>query len=334
MALWTNDARKMDRADQYFASINPMAAKIIESKKRVIRSFSQGKWDKMSVAEQENEINKSIILPEATSRYKSMLPVTLPEYCTSVFPSMAINTGQKVVKNSEEEWQDEHSSPFSWETKSQMNLTLPQKTIPNSVLKDKNNEIQKGKKEEPPKENLLSKPLKKIEPKAPSAVISNTQHQTIPSKVNHQRISEKAVVTRQPLRHIDSPPDEKFECSESELSKQKYGLISGERKKTSIPMKPKLTSRINPRSSLTLDGAIRNLEVAMKEEEVRKKHFNKNNAQESTTKMQFENCASSSSISSKSENDPVEDAPLLKKKTYIDDDDSIRKSGFDFLDNW
>lgn len=46
----------------------------------------------------------------------------------------------------------------------------------------------------------------------------------------------------------------KIECSESEISKPKYGLISGERKKTSIPMKPKLTSRINPRASLTLDG--------------------------------------------------------------------------------
>lgn len=41
--MWTNDPSKIDALNAYFATLNPMTARIIETRNRVKHSYSDGK---------------------------------------------------------------------------------------------------------------------------------------------------------------------------------------------------------------------------------------------------------------------------------------------------
>lgn len=139
------------RAEQYFYSINPIAQRIGEDITATKEAY-EGLWNTLSTAERNQAINETIIQPEVALKYtlkKIELTKELPEW----YPKLRIQTGMKYVidetgsvssnvVNAYEtlniqqidnlflialqtlRWRDEHSAPFSFMTQSQMNLNL------------------------------------------------------------------------------------------------------------------------------------------------------------------------------------------------------------------
>ncbi|XP_040206770.1 uncharacterized protein C1orf198 homolog isoform X2 [Rana temporaria] len=108
----------------YFSSLNSMAKKIMQDKERVRQRYGT-QWEKMPPKEQDEAIDKSMVDPEVQRRYVLHRGAadTQPVPC---YPVLKTQSGQKVVHFGEEDitWQDEHSAPFSWETRSQMEFSV------------------------------------------------------------------------------------------------------------------------------------------------------------------------------------------------------------------
>ncbi|XP_073483858.1 uncharacterized protein C1orf198 homolog [Aquarana catesbeiana] len=108
----------------YFSSLNSMAKKIMQDKERVRQRYGT-QWEKMPPKEQDEAIDKSMVDPEVQRRYVLHRGAadTQPVSC---YPVLKTQSGQKVVHFGEEDitWQDEHSAPFSWETRSQMEFSV------------------------------------------------------------------------------------------------------------------------------------------------------------------------------------------------------------------
>ncbi|KAL4237774.1 hypothetical protein ACF0H5_002486 [Mactra antiquata] len=107
----------------YFSSINPLARKIIKDEKYV-KSALKEKWDEFSLIEQEALIDDFIVDNSVRERYST---VTKQHSYQKSFPKLKVETGDKIVVDFENDcwtWQDEHSAPFNWRTKSQQDLTL------------------------------------------------------------------------------------------------------------------------------------------------------------------------------------------------------------------
>lgn len=117
------DPHTMDQKKfEYFSSINPMAKKIMQEREKI--KIKHGlSWEKMTPEEQDNAIDNWMIDPHIRARY-AMHRVEREEVVC--YPKLLIQTGQKIVHFGEEDitWQDEHSAPFSWETKSQLEFSL------------------------------------------------------------------------------------------------------------------------------------------------------------------------------------------------------------------
>ncbi|XP_030636866.1 uncharacterized protein C1orf198 homolog [Chanos chanos] len=107
---------------EYFSSINSMARKIMQEREKVKEKHGSS-WDKMTPNEQDIAIDNAMMDPQIRARY-AMHRVDRDEVIC--YPKLLIQTGQKIVHFGEEDitWQDEHSAPFSWETKSQMDFSL------------------------------------------------------------------------------------------------------------------------------------------------------------------------------------------------------------------
>ncbi|XP_053315955.1 uncharacterized protein C1orf198 homolog [Spea bombifrons] len=108
----------------YFSSLNSMAKKIMQDKERIRERYG-AEWDKMPPKEQDEAIDKVLVDPQLQSRYALHRGAADPQP-ESCYPVLKTQTGQKVVHFGEEDitWQDEHSAPFSWETKSQMEFSV------------------------------------------------------------------------------------------------------------------------------------------------------------------------------------------------------------------
>uniref|UniRef100_A0A3Q3WQ36 DUF4706 domain-containing protein n=1 Tax=Mola mola TaxID=94237 RepID=A0A3Q3WQ36_MOLML len=110
------DAHRMEEKKlEYFSSINSMAKKIMQERER-IKARHGASWDKMTPQEQDNAIDNGMMDPHVRARY-AMHRVEREEVVC--YPKLLIQTGQKIVHFGDEDitWQDEHSAPFSWETK-------------------------------------------------------------------------------------------------------------------------------------------------------------------------------------------------------------------------
>ncbi|XP_056621251.1 uncharacterized protein C1orf198 homolog [Triplophysa dalaica] len=112
------EAKKLE----YFSSINSMARKIMEERENIKEGYGS-EWDQMTPAEQDTAIDNGMMDPRIRARY-AMHRVDREEVIC--YPKLLIQTGQKIVHFGEEDltWQDEHSAPFSWETKSQIEFSL------------------------------------------------------------------------------------------------------------------------------------------------------------------------------------------------------------------
>ncbi|XP_072218363.1 uncharacterized protein C1orf198 homolog isoform X1 [Leuresthes tenuis] len=117
------DAHRMEEKKfEYFSSINSMAKKIMQEREK-IKTKHGSSWEKMTPQEQDNAIDNWMMDPHIRARY-AMHRVEREEMVC--YPRLLIQTGQKIVHFGEEDitWQDEHSAPFSWETKSQLEFSL------------------------------------------------------------------------------------------------------------------------------------------------------------------------------------------------------------------
>ncbi|KAL4649144.1 hypothetical protein GN956_G7650 [Arapaima gigas] len=117
---------------QYFSSISSMARKIMEEREKIKQNFGAS-WDEMSPSEQDAAIDRALVDPQARARYAMHALERQEGPC---YPRLVLQTGQKVVHFGEEDitWQDEHSSPFSWETTSQMEFSLTSAPLPEQAI--------------------------------------------------------------------------------------------------------------------------------------------------------------------------------------------------------
>lgn len=107
---------------EYFSSLNSMSRKIMLERKKIMDEYGP-RWEQLPEKEQDEIIDRQLVNPQIKARYA--LHRTQQEELVC-YPTLQIQTGQKVVHFGEEDvtWQDEHSSPFSWETKSQMEFSM------------------------------------------------------------------------------------------------------------------------------------------------------------------------------------------------------------------
>ncbi|XP_041108504.1 uncharacterized protein C1orf198 homolog [Polyodon spathula] len=118
--------RMEEKKFEYFSSINHMAKKIMLERQK-IREKHGSEWEKLTQSEQETAIDNWMMDPQIRARY-ALHRAEREEVVT--YPKLLIQTGQKIVHFGEEDitWQDEHSTPFSWETKSQLEFSLTSPT--------------------------------------------------------------------------------------------------------------------------------------------------------------------------------------------------------------
>lgn len=118
-------------ADEYFSVLNPIAMKIkldINETKLCYEHI----WEKLSINEQIDIINETIIKPEIALRYFDLMDTTEDGIennylydCQNLSTFNKIKTGQKIILDDViGDYRDFHSSPFSFKTKSQLNLNL------------------------------------------------------------------------------------------------------------------------------------------------------------------------------------------------------------------
>lgn len=118
-------------ADEYFSVLNPIAVKIkmdINETKLCYEHI----WEKLSLSEQIDIINETIIKPEIALRYFDLMDTNEDAIennymydCQNLSTFNKIKTGQKIILDDViGDYRDVHSSPFSFKTKSQLNLNL------------------------------------------------------------------------------------------------------------------------------------------------------------------------------------------------------------------
>ncbi|XP_053154189.1 uncharacterized protein C1orf198 homolog isoform X2 [Hemicordylus capensis] len=117
-----NGNRPLDERERkrfsYFSSLNPMARKIMAEKERIRQRYGPD-WERLPPRQQDEIIDKTLVEPHVQARYAAHRGASRDTPPPACYPQLSLNTGQKVVHFGDEDitWQDEHSAPFSWETK-------------------------------------------------------------------------------------------------------------------------------------------------------------------------------------------------------------------------
>ncbi|XP_055473550.1 uncharacterized protein C1orf198 homolog [Psammomys obesus] len=109
----------------YFSSLSPMARKIMQDKEKIREKYGP-EWARLAPAQQDEIIDRCLVGPRAAPAADAG-DVGDP----ARFPGLRGPTGQKLVRFGDEDitWQDEHSAPFSWETRSQMEFSISSLSI-------------------------------------------------------------------------------------------------------------------------------------------------------------------------------------------------------------
>lgn len=129
-----NGNRPLDERERkrfsYFSSLSPMARKIMAEKERIRQRYGPD-WERLPPRQQDEIIDRTLVEPHIQARYAAHRGASRGPPPPACYPSLRLNTGQKVVHFGDEDitWQDEHSAPFSWETKSQMEFSIASMSI-------------------------------------------------------------------------------------------------------------------------------------------------------------------------------------------------------------
>ncbi|XP_068222436.1 uncharacterized protein [Palaemon carinicauda] len=113
--------------EEYFRGVSTLCRRMLDDMSAVKESFGDS-WNELDYHQQCRVIDQAIVDEETVRRYESGGAIG-PE--CEYFPKLKLPTGQKVVcdetltaRGFSCSWRDEHSAPFSWHTRSQMDLTL------------------------------------------------------------------------------------------------------------------------------------------------------------------------------------------------------------------
>ncbi|XP_057610209.1 uncharacterized protein C1orf198 homolog isoform X1 [Chionomys nivalis] len=109
----------------YFSSLSPMARKIMQDKEKIREKYGP-EWARLPPAQQDEIIDRCLVGPRSPPAADAG---DLGD--PARFPGLRGPTGQKLVRFGDEDitWQDEHSAPFSWETRSQMEFSISSLSI-------------------------------------------------------------------------------------------------------------------------------------------------------------------------------------------------------------
>jgi len=114
--------------EDYFRDVSFLNRRLLDDMSSVQKSWGD-QWHQLSYQQQCKILDQSIVDEETVRRYDSRVMDTGPE--VEYFPKLKMPSGQKVVCDESLtargftcSWRDEHSAPFSWHTRSQMDLTI------------------------------------------------------------------------------------------------------------------------------------------------------------------------------------------------------------------
>lgn len=314
---------------EYFSSISPMARKIMLEKQKIREKYGP-RWDSLDPREQEEIIDCCMVEPQVRGRY-SRHRVSREEAAS--YPRLQLQTGQKIVHFGEEDitWQDEHSAPFSWETKSQMEFSFACTPAAEPVVSAQSEhrqpvKISQGNHQH--KTSQGSQPIKQPQNgKVPStdcpAQVKKEESSsfwklsTERSKMEGDQ-SDYQYVTPSQIKSMEKGEKPVPSYLRQESSKEK------DENKSEKPWTKKQERIINTNvSSVFIDRPRASQPSFSVREDVlapgqtEKSPDKKNVAKESEDEERDDSCAS--------------DTPFFSQ---INMGNSIRKTGFDFLDNW
>ncbi|XP_054712831.1 uncharacterized protein C1orf198 homolog isoform X2 [Uloborus diversus] len=117
-----------EKLEAYFASLNSTSNRMMADIQSS-REENHQNWENLTPEEQSEILWKSLVKPDALKKYSNVPPKPLDvEY----FPILRIKSGDKIIMDDDASsaksfgcsWRDEHSSPFRWETQSQLDLRI------------------------------------------------------------------------------------------------------------------------------------------------------------------------------------------------------------------
>uniref|UniRef100_A0A3B3ZIT5 DUF4706 domain-containing protein n=1 Tax=Periophthalmus magnuspinnatus TaxID=409849 RepID=A0A3B3ZIT5_9GOBI len=291
---------------EYFSSINPMAKKIMQEREK-IKTKHGSTWDKMTPEEQDSAIDNWMIDPHIRARY-AMHRVEREEVIC--YPKLLIQTGQKIVHFGDEDitWQDEHSAPFSWETKSQLEFSL----APGSV-----NATESRRPEEESSFWKISAERSKLEGEK-----ANFQSLT-PSQIKSLEKGEKPLPSY--LRQVSDG------CSPVKPIKQRAPKPPAPQPPVVVSAPPaSISISTNPVPPVSVSSSVAGWE--------RSQSTLPSVSNSSDEVFSSSLLSKSPSISTSAEKDkqeePIADVGSSPTFSQFNTSSSILKTGFDFLDNW
>lgn len=109
-------------AEEYFSNLNSIASRIhsdiIETK-----NAYENLWETLNDVEKSEIVDECIIKPEVAMKYAFLDPLEIEGFNKSdILSYFDIQCGQKVIRDESTKFRDEHSSPFSFHTRSQLDL--------------------------------------------------------------------------------------------------------------------------------------------------------------------------------------------------------------------
>lgn len=100
-----NGNRPLDERERkrfsYFSSLSPMARKIMAEKERIRERYGP-EWERLPPRQQDEIIDKCLVEPHVQARYAAHRGTTRPPAPPASYPSLRLNTGQKVVRFGDE----------------------------------------------------------------------------------------------------------------------------------------------------------------------------------------------------------------------------------------
>lgn len=95
-----NGNRPLDERERkrfsYFSSLSPMARKIMAEKERIRERYGP-EWERLPPRQQDEIIDKCLVEPHVQARYAAHRGAARPAAPPPSYPSLRLNTGQKVV---------------------------------------------------------------------------------------------------------------------------------------------------------------------------------------------------------------------------------------------
>ncbi|CAB3233577.1 unnamed protein product [Arctia plantaginis] len=115
-------------AEQYFRTMNPLASKIHEDVEDAKSSY-ENIWETLTEKEKTEVINESLIKPDIALKYALLDTLDFdlndpPVRKDDLMSFFGRDHGQRLIQDEHTTYRDEHSAPFLYQTKSQLNLCM------------------------------------------------------------------------------------------------------------------------------------------------------------------------------------------------------------------